>query len=282
MRIALFITCFNDTMFPETGKSVVRLLRRLGHEVEFPYAQTCCGQMHFNSGYRRDARQVARSFAETFAPYDAVVTPSGSCAAMVRENHPVLAEGARGKDAEVFRERVARVAPRVYEFGEFLVDVLGVEDVGAYFPHSVAYHPTCHSARMLGVGDKPLRLLRKVRGLRLVELPRADECCGFGGTFALKNADTSAAMGQDKVAAVLESGAQVVCAGDNSCLLHIGGVMSRQHLGVRVMHLADILASTGPLEELEAFPSGDLAYPSLDPVHPGAFPGADPLKGARR
>ncbi|WTW95303.1 (Fe-S)-binding protein [Streptomycetaceae bacterium NBC_01309] len=271
MRIALFITCVNDTAFPETGKSVVRLLRRLGHEVEFPYAQTCCGQMHFNSGYRRDARSLARSFAETFEPYDAVVTPSGSCAAMVRDYHPVLAEGARGKDAEAFRARVAEVAPRVYEFTEFLVDVLGVEDVGAYFPHSVTYHPTCHSTRMIGVGDRPLRLLRKVRGLRLTELPRADECCGFGGTFALKNAETSTAMGRDKVTAVMESGAQVLCAGDNSCLMHIGGVMSRQHTGVKVMHLADILASTEPHPDLEAFPSGDLAYPplpSLDPVHP--------------
>ncbi|NUU25355.1 MAG: (Fe-S)-binding protein [Streptomycetaceae bacterium] len=277
MRIALFITCFNDTMFPGTGKSVVRLLRRLGHEVEFPYSQTCCGQMHFNTGYRREARPLARAFAETFAPYDAVVSPSGSCAAMVREYHPVLAEGARGEGAERFRAQVAEVAPRVYEFSEFLTDVLRVEDVGAYFPHTVTYHPTCHSARMLGVGDRPLRLLRAVRGLRLVELPRADECCGFGGTFALKNADTSVAIGRDKVDAVVQSGAQVLCAGDNSCLMHIGGLMSRRHTGVHVMHLADILASTGPHPDLEPYPAGDPAYPelpSLDPVHPDLAGGA--------
>ncbi|MDI2128864.1 (Fe-S)-binding protein [Yinghuangia seranimata] len=259
MRIALFITCFNDTMFPETGKSVVRLLRRLGHEVDFPYAQTCCGQMHFNTGYRNEARGIARSFVETFAPYDAVVTPSGSCAAMVREQYPVLVGGAAPATAAGFAEAVGAVAPRVYELSEFLVDVLRVRDVGASFPHTVAYHPTCHSLRSLGVGDRPLRLLRAVRGLRLVALPRADECCGFGGTFAVKNAETSAAMGRDKAAAVLESGAQVLCAGDNSCLMHIGGVMSRQHAGVRVMHLADILASTGPHPELDTFPSGDLA-----------------------
>ncbi|MCF2528170.1 (Fe-S)-binding protein [Yinghuangia soli] len=272
MRIALFITCFNDTMFPDTGKSVVRVLRRLGHEVEFPYGQTCCGQMHFNTGHRREARPIARGFAETFAPYDAVVTPSGSCAAMVREGHPVLAEGARGKGADRFRAQVAEVAPRVYEFSEFLVDVLGVTDVGAYFPHSVTYHPTCHSARVLGVGDRPVRLLRAVRGLQLAPLPRAAECCGFGGTFALKNAETSTEIGRDKAAAVLESGAQVLCAGDNSCLMHIGGLLSRQHAGVKIMHLADILAATGPHPDLPAFPSGDLAYPVPDPVHPGPLP----------
>jgi L-lactate dehydrogenase complex protein LldE len=275
VRIALFITCFNDTMFPGTGKSVVRLLRRLGHDVEFPFGQTCCGQMHFNTGYRREARPLAQAFAETFASYDAVVTPSGSCAAMVRDYHPVLAEGARGKRAAAFRARVAQVAPRVHELSEFLTDVLRVTDVGAYFPHTVTYHPTCHSSRLLGVGDRPLRLLRAVRGLRLIELPRADECCGFGGTFALKNAETSVAMGRDKADAVVESGAQALCAGDNSCLMQIGGLLSRQDAGVRVMHLADILASTGPLPGLEPFPSGDLAHPdlpSLDPVHPsGGF-----------
>ncbi|NUP33657.1 MAG: (Fe-S)-binding protein [Streptomycetaceae bacterium] len=253
MRIALFITCFNDTLFPETGKSVVRVLRRLGHDVEFPYAQTCCGQMHFNTGYRHETRPLAESFAKTFAPYDAVVTPSGSCAAMVRDSYPPLADSSHSPE---FARTVAAIAPRVYEFSEFLVDVLGVEDVGAVFPHTVTYHPTCHSARALGVGDKPVRLLRAVRGLRLVELPRADECCGFGGTFALKNADTSTAIGLDKAEAVLESGAQVLCAGDNSCLTHIGGLLSRQHAGVRVMHLADILASEGPHPELDPYPSG--------------------------
>ncbi|WP_405852272.1 (Fe-S)-binding protein [Streptomyces sp. NBC_00090] len=241
MRIALFITCFNDTLFPDTGKAVVRLLERLGHSVEFPLEQTCCGQMHFNTGYRPEAVPLVRRFAEVFGGYDAVVTPSGSCAGMVREHHPLLAAGF-GDPAR--QAEVAGVASRVYELSEFLVDVLGVTDVGAYYPHRVTYHPTCHSARMLRVGDKPLRLLRAVGGIDLVELPDADGCCGFGGTFALKNADTSAAMLADKMRCVLDTGAEVVSAGDNSCLMHIGGGLSRLRTGVRTVHLAEILAST--------------------------------------
>jgi L-lactate dehydrogenase complex protein LldE len=252
VRLALFITCFNDTLFPETGKSVVRVLRRLGHEVEFPYDQVCCGQMHFNSGYREDAVPLVRSFVDAFEDYDAVVVPSGSCTAMVREYHAVVARQAGG----ALPAGVARLAPKVYEFSEFLVDVLGVTDVGAYFPHSVAYHPTCHSLRLLRVGDRPTRLLRAVRGLTLVDLPRADECCGFGGTFAVKNVDTSVAMGGDKVSAALESGAQVLCAGDNSCLTHIGGLISRQHAGIRVLHLADILACTEALPDVRPYGPG--------------------------
>ncbi|REE94854.1 (Fe-S)-binding protein [Thermomonospora umbrina] len=232
MRIALFITCLNDTLFPDTGRAVVRLLARLGHDVEFPEAQTCCGQMHLNTGYRRRCAPLVRGFAETFAPYDAVVTPSASCAAMVRDWHPRI------------DPRAAPVAPKVHELTEFLVDVLGVIDVGAHYPHRVAYHPTCHSLRMLKVGERPLRLLRAVDGLDLVELPDADECCGFGGTFALKNADVSSAMGVDKAAAVRASGADVVCAADNSCLMHIGGTLTRNGSGVRTVHLAEILAAT--------------------------------------
>lgn len=278
MRIALFIACFNDTLFPETGKSVVRLLRRLGHDVAFPYEQTCCGRMHFDAGHRRDAVPLARAFSAAFAPYDVVVTPSASCAAMVRGRHPELARDAHDKRADkrtdAFRARADAVSPRVFELSEFLVDVLGVEDVGAFFPHSVTYHPTCHSARTLGVGDRPLRLLRKVRGLRLVELPDADECCGFGGVFAVRDAETSTAIGADKAAAVLRSGAQVLCADDTSCLAHIGGLMSRRHGGVRVMHLADILAATTPLPGLAAYPPGDPARASLDPIRPAPAPAA--------
>jgi L-lactate dehydrogenase complex protein LldE len=241
MRIALFVTCFNDTMFPSTGKAVVSVLERLGHAVEFPLEQTCCGQMHFNTGYRPEAMPLVRRFAEVFAGYDAVVTPSGSCAGMVRENHPVLALQRGGV---ALQEAVARVGPRVYEFSELLVDVLGVTDVGAYFPHRVTYHPTCHSLRMLRVADKPLQLLRAVRGIDLVELPDAESCCGFGGTFALKNADTSQAMLADKMRCVLDTGAEVLTAGDNSCLIHIGGGLSRLQTGVGTLHLAEILAST--------------------------------------
>ncbi len=229
VRVALFVTCFNDTLFPAVGRSVVTLLERLGHTVEFPLEQTCCGQMHFNTGYQPEARALAERFGEVFAPYDVTVSPSGSCAGMVRENYPRL---------------IGRDAPPVYELSELLVDVLGVTDVGAYYPHRVTYHPTCHSLRMLRVGDRPLRLLREVRGIDLVELPRADECCGFGGTFAVKNADVSAAMGADKVAEIVGSGAEVCTALDNSCLLHLEGLLRRQRSGVRIAHLAEILAST--------------------------------------
>ncbi|MBW8482429.1 (Fe-S)-binding protein [Actinomadura parmotrematis] len=241
MKIALFVTCVNDTLFPDTGKAVVALLERLGHRVAFPPAQTCCGQMHLNTGYPGEAVKLVEAFTGAFEDCDAVVAPSGSCAAMVREWHARLA--ARS-GRERLAERAAALAPRVHELSELLVDVLGVTDVGASFPHRVAYHPTCHSLRMLKLGDKPLRLLREVRGLDLVDLPDAAECCGFGGTFALKNADVSAAMCADKVAAVKSTGAEVLCAADNSCLMHIGGALGRQRSGVRVAHLAEILAST--------------------------------------
>ena len=241
MRVALFLTCFNDTVFPDTGKAVVRLLERLGHTVEFPLAQTCCGQMHFNTGYQREAVPLARKFVDVFGEYDAVVAPSGSCAGMVRHFYPRLAEVSG--DASLAAD-VEAVRPRVHELSEFLIDVAQVEDVGAYFPHRVTYHPTCHSLRMLHVADKPVRLLRRVRGLDLVELPGAEECCGFGGTFAIKNAETSTAMLADKVRHVLDTGAEVCAAGDNSCLMHIGGGLSRLRTGVGTLHLAEILAST--------------------------------------
>jgi L-lactate dehydrogenase complex protein LldE len=246
MRIALFITCYNDLLYPEVGQAIVRLLRRLGHEVEFPAGQTCCGQMHFNSGYQDACIPLVERFVDAFEGYDAVVTPSGSCASMVRRYHPLVAELAveHGADAGL-PARVATVSPRVLELTEFLVDVLGVTDVGARFPHTVAFHPTCHSTRLLGVGDRPTRLLAAVDGLTLVDLPRSEACCGFGGTFAVKNADTSVAMGLDKVDDVLGSGAEVLTAGDTSCLTHIGGLLSRRRSPVRVMHLAEILAATG-------------------------------------
>lgn len=241
MKIGLFVTCVNDTLFPETGKAVIALLERLGHEVVFPEAQTCCGQMHLNTGYPEQALPMVESFTRAFSGYEAVVAPSGSCAAMVRDWHAKLA-ARQGRPG--LARRAGELAPRVYELSELLVDVLGVTDVGASFPHRVTYHPTCHSLRMLKIGDRPLRLLREVRGIDLVDLPDAAECCGFGGTFALKNSDVSAAMCADKVASVKATGAEVLCAADNSCLMHIGGSLSRQRSGVRVMHLAEILAST--------------------------------------
>jgi L-lactate dehydrogenase complex protein LldE len=241
MRIALFITCLTDTLYPETGQAITALLERLGHEVAFPPGQACCGQMHFNSGYRRQTVPMVRGFAQAFSGFDAIVTPSASCAAMVREYHPVVA--AESGDAGLARG-VGEVAARVHDVSGLLVNVLGVVDVGAYFPYRVTYHPSCHSLRMLQVGDAPVRLLRAVGGLELVDLPGADECCGFGGTFALKNAATSAAMCADKVAAVRGTGAQVLCSADNSCLMHIGGALTRQRADIPTRHLAEILAST--------------------------------------
>ncbi|HWE91066.1 MAG TPA: (Fe-S)-binding protein [Pseudonocardiaceae bacterium] len=228
MRVALFATCLTDAFYPDTAKAVVRLLERLGCAVEFPLAQTCCGQLHFNTGYPDQAEVLAAHYADVFDAFDAVVAPSGSCGGMIRDIYP----------------RLSVTPPPTYELSEFVIDVLDLVDVGAYFPHRVTYHPTCHSLRMLGVGDRPLRLLRRVRGLDLVELPDAETCCGFGGTFAVKNADTSVAMLADKMRAVAATGADVLTAGDNSCLMHIGGGLSRLRSGVRVLHLAEILAST--------------------------------------
>jgi L-lactate dehydrogenase complex protein LldE len=238
MRITLFVTCLTDTLVPQTGVAVVRLLERLGHEVEFPRAQTCCGQMHLNTGYRNEARELARRFVRVFAHAEVVVAPSASCVGTVRDSYLDLAAG----DSALERE-VAALAPRVLELSELLTGRLGLEDVGASFPHRVTYHPTCHSLRALRVGDAPYRLLRAVRGLELVELPQETECCGFGGTFAVKNADTSSAMLADKVRAVLDTGAEVCAAVDSSCLLQIGGALSRLRAGVRTAHLAEILAS---------------------------------------
>jgi L-lactate dehydrogenase complex protein LldE len=241
MRIALFITCFNDTLFPQVGIATTHLLERLGHVVDFPEAQTCCGQMHYNTGYQREAIPLVRHFVEVFRDAEVIVAPSASCVGMVRELYPVAAT--QSGDAALVAQ-VEGLVPRVYELTEFLVKRLRIEDVGAYFPHRVTYHATCHSLRVLHVGDAPLQLLRAVKGIDLVELANVQECCGFGGTFAIKNADTSIAMLGDKVRSVLDTGAEVLCAADTSCLMHIGGGMHRLRTGVRTMHLAEILAST--------------------------------------
>ena len=245
MRVALFITCFNDTLFPETGRATVEVLERLGIEVDFPLSQTCCGQMHFNTGYQREAIPLVRRFVQTFKDYEAIVAPSGSCVGMVRELYPMAADLANDKRLAA---DIEELAPKVFELSEFLVKKLRITDVGAYYPHRVTYHPTCHSLRMLKVGDAPLQLLRAVRGIDFVELSEARECCGFGGTFAVKNADTSIAMLGDKLRHVAETEAEICTAGDNSCLMHIGGGLKRQRAGVRTVHLAEILAS-GATEE---------------------------------
>ena len=234
MRIALFQTCIGDTLFPETGRALVAVLERLGHEIVFPPGQTCCGQLHLNSGYRDEATALAGRFQRTFADHELVVAPSSSCVGMVRHFHPeLLAEAEVG-------------AGRLYELSELLADRLGQVELGACFPHRVAYHPTCHSLRVARIGDAPLRLLRAVEGLELAELGDGGECCGFVGTFALKNADTSLAILADKCAAIEASGAEVCTAVDPSCLLQIGGGLSRRGGRVRALHLAEILAAGAP------------------------------------
>jgi L-lactate dehydrogenase complex protein LldE len=239
MRVSLFITCINDTLFPGTGRAVVRVLERLGHQVAFDPAQSCCGQMHLNSGYGEDALCLVRRFVKTFRDAQTIIIPSTSCTAMVRTQFTRLAE----PDPALLRE-VDDLLPRVHEFSEFLTGTLGLTNTGAYFPHRVTYHASCNSLRALHLGNGPLSLLRAVRGIDLVDLPDARECCGFGGTFAIKNADTSTAMLTDKMRAVLDTGAEIVTAGDNSCLMHIAGGLSRARAGVRAMHLAEILAHT--------------------------------------
>src|SRR5215207_8731560 len=231
MKVALFATCLVDTMVPQVARATAVLLERLGHEVVVPPGQSCCGQMHVNTGYRREAVPIVANHVRAFAGAEAIVAPSGSCVASI---HHQQAAVARRAGEHALADEASALAERTYELSQFLVDVLGVTDVGAYYPHRVTYHPTCHS----------LRLLRVVRGLDLVELPGADQCSGFGGTFAVKNADTSTAMLTDKMANVLSTHAEVCTAGDASCLMHIGGGLSRLRSGTRTVHLAEILAST--------------------------------------
>jgi L-lactate dehydrogenase complex protein LldE len=242
VRISLFVGCYNDTLFPETGKSVVRVLERLGHSVDFPPQQTCCGQMHWNTGYQREAVPIIRHFLNVFRDSELICIPSSSCVAMIRDHYPKAALGANDP---VFAAEVAALMPRVYEFSELLVNRLGIEDVGATYAHRVTYHASCHSLRSLHLGDIPYRLLRNVTGLQLVDLPDAEQCCGFGGTFAIKNADVSTAMMSDKIVAIQTTRAEVCTAVDNSCLMHLFGGLHRLGTGVRTAHLAEILAITG-------------------------------------
>lgn len=234
--VHLFIPCFVDQLYPETGEAMVRLLNRAGCEVRYLREQTCCGQPAFNSGYWDEARPLAERWVRLFADAEAVVSPSASCVAMVRRHYGDLGlRGAEGDDYEALRKRV-------WELSEFLVDELGVTDVGARFPHRVAYHTSCHGYRELGILDQPLALLREVEGIDLVELDDRRACCGFGGTFAAKFGELSAAIGDDKLAAIRRSGAEVVTATDDSCLMHIGGMLRHRREGVRALHYASILA----------------------------------------
>jgi L-lactate dehydrogenase complex protein LldE len=241
MRASLFITCYNDTLYPETGRAAVTLLERLGVEVEFRPAQTCCGQMHANTGFRSEAYSQAKRFVRIYRDAETVVIPSSSCVAMIRDQYPALFEQLGNEE---LRREFAALLPRVYELSEFLIDKLGVEDVGAYFPHKVTYHASCHGLRALHLGERPFRLLAKVRGMKLVALANLDRCCGFGGTFSVKNAEVSSAMLSAKLTDVLTTRAEYCTALDNSCLMHIGGALHRQFAAMKTLHMAQILAST--------------------------------------
>ena len=249
MRASLFITCYNDTLFPETGRAVVRLLERLGVELDFNSRQTCCGQMHANTGFRGEAFSLAKRLVHLYAEAENVVIPSSSCVAMIRDQYPGLFEELGN---ESLRREFAALLPRISELSEFLIDKLKVEDCGAYFPHRVTYHASCHSLRGIHLGDRPFRLLSNVRGLESVSLSNLDRCCGFGGTFSIKNADVSSAMLSEKLQDVVSTKAEYCTALDNSCLMHLGGAMHRQFVGMKTIHMAQILASTQS-EPMEAF-----------------------------
>ena len=235
-RVALFLPCYVDLLFPQVGKAVLALFARLGVPIEYPLDQTCCGQPAFNSGYWRETRQLADHFTRVFGDYRWIVTPSGSCAAMCSVFYAYMAP-----DSEA-----ARLGARVYELSAFLVDVLGIVDVGARFPHKVTYHDGCHGRRELQLGDRPLRLLRAVRDLEYVAIPAVEECCGFGGAFSVKFEALSTSMGEAKCRSVRATGADVLVSGDSSCLMHIGGMLQRQsgERPIRTMHLAEVLAAT--------------------------------------
>ncbi|MCL6443052.1 MAG: (Fe-S)-binding protein [Alicyclobacillus sp.] len=236
MRVSLFITCLVDNFYPNVGKAMVRILDEQGVAVDFPETQTCCGQPAFNSGYADEARAVARALLEAFEDAEYVVTPSGSCAGMIHHYYPALFQ-----NHPKLAKRAQQLAAKTHEFSQFMVNVLGIQDLGARFPHAVTYHPSCHGSRLLGIRDEPLALLSHVRDIRLIDLPYANDCCGFGGTFAVKMGDISAAMVGEKTEHVLETGAEVLVGTDMGCLMNIGGRLRRQGSSVRVMHLIELL-----------------------------------------
>jgi L-lactate dehydrogenase complex protein LldE len=237
-KVALFIPCFVDQLSPQVGVDVVRVLRRIGYEVDFPEAQTCCGQPAFNTGYWDEARPLAERFVRIFGSAEAVVSPSGSCTTMVKTFYPELLAGTP------LHDEAAKLGQRVYEFAQFLVKVAKVTDVGASFPHKVTIHDSCHGLRELHIKQEPRELLKNVRGLELADLPYGEECCGFGGAFSVKYAMISTAMGDTKAGNIEKSGAEYVTASDPSCLMHIEGILRRKNSQARTIHLASILAQT--------------------------------------
>jgi L-lactate dehydrogenase complex protein LldE len=237
-RVSLFVTCIVDQLFPKVGLAMVEVLERLGYQIDFPENQTCCGQPAFNSGYREEARQVARHFLDVFKDADYIVVPSGSCTSMITHHFADIFD----KEPERLDQALA-LAPKVYEFSRFLLEVAKVEDVGARLEEVVTYHDSCHALRELQVKDGPRRLLGHVRGLELREMDAAEECCGFGGTFSVKFAEVSGGMARDKIASIVRTGASAVVSADSSCLMQIQGALSRANLPVRTLHLAEVLAS---------------------------------------
>lgn len=243
MKIALFSTCIGDAMFPEAPKATALILARLGHEVVFPRQQSCCGQMHVNTGYQEEAVPLIKNYVDAFSDpsIDYVVAPSGSCIGSVREQHEHIAHR---YGSAALQDGARTTAKKSLDLAEFLIDIEGKENIGAYFPHSVTYHPSCHGLRFLKLGDRPYRLLKNVEGLELVDLPNKEECCGFGGTFALKNAPTSQAMVADKCRNIATTNTEFITGGDSSCLMNIAGALSRDNAKAKPIHLAEILAST--------------------------------------
>jgi L-lactate dehydrogenase complex protein LldE len=237
-RVSLFVTCIVDQLFPKVGMAMAEVLERIGCKVDFPEAQTCCGQPAFNSGFRGEAREVARHFLSVFAGAEYIVVPSGSCASMISHHFEDIFE----KEPDQLAAARA-LAPRVFEFSSFLVDVAAVEDVGAELHEVVTYHDSCHALRELKIKQGPRRLLRRVRGLELREMDVAEECCGFGGTFSVKFDELSGAMARTKIDSVLRTGASAIVSIDSSCLMQLRGVLSRADLPIRTMHLAEVLAS---------------------------------------
>ena len=237
-RVSLFVTCIVDQLFPKAGMAVVEVLERLGFPVDFPEQQTCCGQPAFNSGYREEAREVARHFLDVFRGAEYIVVPSGSCTSMIAHHFADIFQ-----DEPQYLEQARQLGPKVFEFSRFLLEVAGVEDVGARLDEVVTYHDSCHALRELKVKDGPRRLLSHVRGLELREMDAAEECCGFGGTFSVKFAELSGAMARTKIDAIERTGARTVVSLDPSCLMQIQGVLSRAGSQIRTMHMAEVLAS---------------------------------------
>jgi len=235
--VTLFVQCLVDGFQPEVGEAVVRILEALGTRVDYPANQTCCGQPAFNAGYRKAARKAARHFIGVFEASRWIVCPSGSCVHMIRRHYPLLFER-----EPAWRQRAEAVAKKTFEFSEFLVDVLGVEDLGARYDGRITYHDSCHLLRGIGVGEQPRRLLRRIRGAEFVEMPESDRCCGFGGAFSVKYPEISTAMVADKVDCIVASGADLVVGCDLGCLMNIQGMLQRKGLGIKAMHIAQLLA----------------------------------------